>query len=611
MQQRAHLPRGRAIGASGAAALSACALMGAWPLMGACSLLVDTNADQCARDQDCAPFGGTRACVAGLCVRVDGGAAGDAADGVDAPPADARPEVATVEDAAGIEDASPGRDGAEAGAGEDAEQESAPPPPTLTVALANAWADEAVESLMLNFWQPGLSGGYLSTTPKGMTATSYWTFAQAWEAVLDAVERHAGARFAGTLRTLYLAQDAQGWSSPSFADENWMILALSRAHGITQEALYEYEASLLYAKIMNAWDTTCCAMPPGGVWTDQAHTGKGTAANAGAVINGAQFFGDFSNVEYLNYAQTVYDYWLANMVDATTHRVSDAITSAGQRSGTSFTVDQGLMIGAGIALAGAAMSTAPRDSAHANAQYMLAQQTARSPYGAVLSDGSCTGDCEQYKGIAARYLGQLYQADSMAHPEYFEALKASALGAHELARDPSSGAFAVDWSLPYSSQAAPPTLSATSSAARLLSAVASILGTPSDPAGVYEAEEAVLHGVGVEAKYRSFEGWGYVTGWAVQGQVDFLITVSADGPYDLTLRYAANGDNAARLVSINGTSTPMPIQLFPDTGSWETYRTVTITANLVAGQSTLTLASNLAAGTYNELSLDQLTVTAH
>src|ERR1700722_15429469 len=85
--------------------------------------------------------------------------------------------------------------------------------------LANARADDAVEAMMLAFWSQGPQ--YLLATVGATGETGYWTFAQAWDVVLDAVQRHGDARFGGTLKTFYDAQNTIGWSRSYYDDENW------------------------------------------------------------------------------------------------------------------------------------------------------------------------------------------------------------------------------------------------------------------------------------------------------------------------------------------------------------------------------------------------------
>ena len=73
------------------------------------------------------------------------------------------------------------------------------------------------------------------------------------------------------------------------------------------------------------------------------------------------------------------------------------------------------MIGACVALAQASGDSTPLTLAKNIAGFVLSSETESSSAGAILTDGSdkaCTGDCMQFKGIAVRYLGQLYTADT-------------------------------------------------------------------------------------------------------------------------------------------------------------------------------------------------------
>lgn len=486
--------------------------------------------------------------------------------------------------------------------------EAASPVDAAAASQANANADDAVEAMLLAFWNP--SQMYLDETQGATTLTGYWTFQQAWDAVLDAAERHGGARFNGTLRTFYNAQNTIGWSRDYYDDENWATLALLRAYDLTGDATYLTEAKTLYADIMAAWDTTCCGSPLGGLWWDRAHTQKATAANAGAVISGARLYERTNDATYLTFAQQAFAFWEANMVDPTTHQVTDHITAAGQKVAWKFTYNEGLMIGAAVALSHASGDAGTIPLAEPIASFMLGSETETSTLGAVLNDGTdtgCTGDCAQFKGIGARYLTALQQVDP--HPAYLALLTASAGAAWTIARDPASRLFGTDWGAPFSS---PGPLEATSSAAMTLAAVAILTGSPpADPTGVYEAEESVLHSVGLEATHGAFDGWGYVAGWNVDGQaVDFLITAPIAGSYDLTFRYAAGAGAASRLVSVNGANA-VPNQPLASTADWDTYATVTATVPLTAGANTVSLVFNSSLGSTGYVDLDRLTVTLH
>ena len=83
----------------------------------------------------------------------------------------------------------------------------------------------------------------------------------------------------------------------------------------------------------------------------------------------------------------------------------------------------------------------------------MTHQVTPSRFGDVLVDGSaeggtgCTGDCDAFKGIAFRYLAELYALDH-TKTRYREVLDASARAIWEAARNPDLGLFGVAWTGP-------------------------------------------------------------------------------------------------------------------------------------------------------------------
>ena len=477
------------------------------------------------------------------------------------------------------------------------------------LALAHGRADAALEAMLLRFWTPG--SAYLSAdAPQAGTLTGYWTFAQALDAVLDGSERTRRAHFAGWIEGLYLAQDARGWSRDFYDDENWMALALIRAYDQTSDAKYLARAKTLYADIEAAWDTTCCGAHPGGIWWDRPHTQKATASNAGPVITGVLLAARTGDTSYLDFAKRTYDFWLANMVDPTTHAVTDHIKPDGTLVKYRFTYNEGLVIGAATALYHATNDPKYLGDAHDVAGYMLSAETKMTPDGRVLFDGDnshCNGDCQQFKGIGYRYLAELFAADP-SHTEYMDVLDASARAAWDFARG-GGDLFAPDWAGPAMAPASPTSIDAQSSAAMALSIYASMLGA--DPAAAstsYEAEDGVVHAIGLEASHTGFTGWGYLAGWKGDGQwVDFHVEVATAGTYHLGLRYAAGAGDASRLVYANGANVVANFAL-PSTGSWNTWQTATTDVTLPAGKSTISIIYNSSQGSTNYVNLDAITV---
>lgn len=470
-------------------------------------------------------------------------------------------------------------------------------PATDDPATWHAHADAALEAMLLHYWSQ--SAGYFDTA-------AYWTFAQAFDAALDGAERTGGVHFAGWIETLYLAQNAKGWSSNYYDDENWMTMALVRAYDLTHDAKYLNQAKALYADIEAAWDTTCCGATHGGIWWDRAHTQKATASNAGPVIAGVRLAARTGDGAYLTFAKQVYAYWRANMTDPATHQVFDDIRPDGTIKKYRFTYNEGLMIGAAVELYSATHDASYLADAHGTAGWMLAHETEASPDGTILNDGtntSCGGDCQQFKGIGFRYLSLLESVDPRADEQ--AVLVASAHAIWDLARSPAT-LFAPDWAGPAVTTA--PIINADSSATMALERYAASLGAYTGTSAHHEAEDGVLHGLGLEASHAGFSGWGYVAGWNADGQwVDFHVHLDAPATH-LVVRYAAGAGDASRLVYIDGANA-VANQALPSTGNWSSYQSVTIPVQLAAGDHTISVIYNSSLGSTNYVNLDWIDVT--
>ena len=477
--------------------------------------------------------------------------------------------------------------------------------PGCDLVTSHARADRALADFLLGFWNGGSQ--YLDAAePTNNQLTGYWTFAQAFDALLDGVERTGGRHFSGLVGSFYVGQGARGWSSDFYDDENWMALALMRAFDWTKDRAYLDRAVTLYQDITNAWDSTSAR--PGGIWWDRAHTQKATASNAGPVITGARLAAKTGNTTHLTFARQVYDHWRTTMVDPTTYEVADHVNPDGTIVRWRFTYNEGLMIGAAVDLYLATGEARYLSDAHSIARAMVRDQTRSTAAGAVLFDGTntgCTGDCAQFKGIGYRYLAALFRMDP-THAEYRPVLEGSAAALWTLARNATSGLFSIDW-------AGPPLNSAItgqqSSAVMALNLFAALCGGyPGDPSVGYEAEDALLDHVALEATQAGFSGWGYVAAWLGNGQsVDFTVEVPAAGNYRLYFDYAAAAGDATRAVLVNGAAA-LPQLVFPSTGSWGTWAEVGPTVALGPGVHRIKVLYDAAGGSAQYLNLDRLRI---
>jgi hypothetical protein len=143
-----------------------------------------------------------------------------------------------------------------------------------------------------------------------------------------------------------------------------------------------------------------------------------------------------------------------------------------------------------------------------------------------------------------------------------------------------------------------------------------LLGLVSAPAGaaesVLEAEDAALTGgARLETEHAGFSGSGYVGGLTDANKggaaVTFTVPASQGGSHDVELRYA------------NGTGTDMTLSLYvngvenrqvtlPSPGGWDSWGTVTVAADLAAGDNALALRFGTADS--GNVNLDRITVDA-
>jgi predicted alpha-1,6-mannanase (GH76 family) len=479
-----------------------------------------------------------------------------------------------------------------------------------SIATYHARADQGLQSFLLKFWNGGQQ--YLGNNfPNNGSLTGYWTYANGWDALLDGVERTGGAHYAGLIESLYVGQNERGWTNNYYDDECWMTLALIRSYDLTTNAAYLNQAKALYADIMGGWDNTCCGATLGGMWWDKAHTQKATAANAGAALAGARLYQRTTNATYLSFAQQVYSFWWTNMVNLSTYQVCDHFDSAGNKIWWKFTYNEGLMIGASVELNEATGDATYLTNAHRIANFMINNEVISTAYGNALHDGDnsgCGGDCHQFKGPAYRYLMRLYQKDT-TKTAYYNVLKASADAVWNLARDTTNTVFSISWAGPAQSAVDQGQDNAACMALNLFAKQFGAYPVANVLSNQWEAEDATLQHILLEANGSGFTGWGYVGGWLNENQwLDFKMNFPTPGGRTLTFRYAAGAGNATRSIRINGTTVVTNLG-FPNTGSWSSYNTASVACNFPAGSSTLSLRINPALGNGNYVNIDNLIAT--
>lgn len=128
----------------------------------------------------------------------------------------------------------------------------------------------------------------------------------------------------------------------------------------------------------------------------------------------------------------------------------------------------------------------------------------------------------------------------------------------------------------------------------------------------YEAENATTNlPTPTDTVWPGYSGASYLCCWgSADGQfVTFNVNAPTAGSYTLAFRYSAGNAVASRRLTINGTVVTAN-KSFPATANWSTWATLTLTANLVAGNNTVELDFDTASGSNQYINIDYLNVTS-
>ena len=286
----------------------------------------------------------------------------------------------------------------------------------------------------------------------------YWKYAQAWDAVLDSVERSGGSEFEIHAQQLFTGwHDWPGqWKRTWFDDENWIALALLHAHRVVKRPNGHYRdvASAIYDDIWARGATHDSAGRFTGIYEsisagENFHT-KAAVSNFGPAITAAR-------LGHLTEAKEIYAWARAHLSDPSTGDVYGRVDPDGAVVHVHYTYDFGVAIGAALELFWQTHDPQYRDDAYRYADYLVHDLVTPWQGEHILYDycaPKCETekcDCSAFKGIGYRYLAMLYHSKIGAgDPAYAGTIQAmrEVLGASARAlwsaRSP-SGTFPSDW----------------------------------------------------------------------------------------------------------------------------------------------------------------------
>lgn len=280
----------------------------------------------------------------------------------------------------------------------------APPvvPPTTAPVNWAARADSAQAALSLGFWSP--AGQYYLENNAGNADFNYWWQAHGLDVLTDGYQRTKSADYLTRMRQLQQgtkAKNGNSYLNDFYDDMEWQALACLRAFELTKDPDYKATATLLWNDIKLGWNE----QQGGGIaWRKSQRSYKNTPANAPAAILAARLYVLDRNPDDLAWAQKIYAWEKAKLVDPASGLVWDGVNRLGDGQTDKdwrFTYNQGTFIGAGVALYRATQQSAYLDDAIRTANYVL-NDSQLAPGGILKDEGN--GDGGLFKGILVRYL---------------------------------------------------------------------------------------------------------------------------------------------------------------------------------------------------------------
>ena len=258
----------------------------------------------------------------------------------------------------------------------------------------------------------GVDGPQLlnNSHPAGDNATfNYWWLAHLIDVRVDAFERTGDREWLDKAEAAYrniLERNGGSLFNDYFDDMLWYALAILRLHDATGDDAYLRDAIAIWNHVVDhGWNDT---MGPSVAWRKQQLYYKNTPANGPFVILSARLSARDDDARYLDYGLAAYR-WLTDTVVRPDGFVEDGINR--EEDGEldlhwRFTYNQGLYVGAGVALAGATGDERYLDDASRTALTALAEL---SENGMFRQEGA-GGDEGLFKGVYYRYVGTLLDA---------------------------------------------------------------------------------------------------------------------------------------------------------------------------------------------------------
>lgn len=315
---------------------------------------------------------------------------------------------------------------------------------TLPLAQNDYNANLAAGTQMLQQWYN--SGGLYDST-------GWWNAANCVEAVIEDIAANNDVQYLPALTNTFNLNNSGSFTNTYYDDSGWWANTWIHAYDITGNTNFLNTAKIIFTYLTSGWDTTNTACP-GGIWWNTSHSYKNAIPNELFLLAAIRLHqrtpGDSGPGSYLYWATNEWAWFQNSGLINSQNLVNDGLDGCANNGETTWTYNQGVIIGGLTDLYKATGNSSYLAQAQAIAEATILNLTDTN--GVLVepceASGGCGGDGTEFKGIFQRNLTYLY--DVARFPVYYNFLCTNAHAAWFNDRNPFNQ-LGLKWDGPFDS----------------------------------------------------------------------------------------------------------------------------------------------------------------
>ena len=250
-------------------------------------------------------------------------------------------------------------------------------------------------------------------------STGWWNSANAITALVGYSARTGSTTYVDDIGRTFDKNSGNNFLNEFYDDEGWWALAWIDAFDLTKEARYLSMAKTIFADMTGAWDDTC----GGGVWWKKDRKYKNAITNELfleiAVRLHQRTPGDAGAGSFIDWATREWAWFAQSGMINADNLVNDGLADCKNNGQTTWTYNQGVLIGGLVELSKVTGDKALVDRAQAIADAAFVKLVDDQGVLREACEPSCDADGPQFKGIFMRNLATLVEANPTAANKRF------------------------------------------------------------------------------------------------------------------------------------------------------------------------------------------------